>query len=168
VRDLVRKALMSQNPDDREKLRERVAAEHKFQLYKRYSERQAADRIGLDYSTLKRKRRGGLVPFVDMGGGSVAYLGYHIADIILFGVGALDEEIAPAGGPLARRENDGESQSREISEVGVELGIERPTVLVFDRQRNHNTRFLPEGCLTRRLQHLKPPRQAAASKSTTF
>jgi hypothetical protein len=29
-------------------------------------------------------------------------------------------------------------------------------------------RFLPKGCLTKRLQHLKPPRQAAASKSTTF
>jgi hypothetical protein len=30
------------------------------------------------------------------------------------------------------------------------------------------TRFLPEACLTRRLQHFRPPRQAAASKSTTF
>jgi hypothetical protein len=27
---------------------------------------------------------------------------------------------------------------------------------------------LPKGCLTKRLQHLKPPRQAVASKSTTF
>jgi hypothetical protein len=51
------------------------------------------DRIGWDYSTLKRKRRSGLVPFVDRGGGSVAYMGYHIADIILFGVRSTNDEI---------------------------------------------------------------------------
>jgi hypothetical protein len=69
----------------REDLRKRVATENNFQLYRNYSERDAAERIGWDYSTLKRKRRRGLVPFVDRGGGSVAYMGYHIADIILFG-----------------------------------------------------------------------------------
>ena len=74
--------------DEKEILRKRVATENNFQLYKIYSERDAAERIGWDYSTLKRKRRGGLVPFVDRGGGSVAYMGYHIADIILFGVRA--------------------------------------------------------------------------------
>jgi hypothetical protein len=72
----------------RERIREKVAAEHGLELYKRYSERQAADAIGCDYSTLKRKRRAGLVPFVDMGGGSISYLGVHVADIIALGVKA--------------------------------------------------------------------------------
>ena len=57
----------------------------------RYSEKEAAELIGCDYSTLKRKRRDGLVPFVDMGAGSVGYMGYHIADIILFGVKAREQ-----------------------------------------------------------------------------
>ena len=69
-----------------------MAAENNFQLYKSYSERDAAAWIGWDYSTLKRKRRAGLVPFVDMGCGSVAYMGYHIADIIVFGVKAKNDE----------------------------------------------------------------------------
>src|SRR5262245_4149028 len=74
--------------EQREKLREKVAAQHGVRLYKRYSEKAAALAIGFDYSTLKRKRRVGLVPFVDVGGGTVGYMGYHIADIILFGVKA--------------------------------------------------------------------------------
>jgi hypothetical protein len=80
--------LLAHREDHREMLREKVAAQHGFQLYKRYSEKDAARQIGFDYSTLKRKRRANLVPFVDVGGGSVGYMGYQIADIILFGVKA--------------------------------------------------------------------------------
>jgi hypothetical protein len=79
-------------PDERERLREKVAAENGFQLYRHYSERLAAERLGWDYSTLKRKRRAGIVPFVDRGGGSVAYMGYHLADIILYGVRARQQQ----------------------------------------------------------------------------
>jgi len=46
-------------------------SEHRFQIYKRYPEREAAEHSGCDYSTLKRKRRAALVPFVDLGAGSV-------------------------------------------------------------------------------------------------
>ena len=84
---------MLDDEDRKEMLRERIAKENAFQLYKRYSEKHAADMIGCDYSTLKRKRRAGLVPFVDIGGGSVAYMGYHIADIIAFGVNAKRAEL---------------------------------------------------------------------------
>jgi hypothetical protein len=84
---------MFHHEDQRERLRAKVTAEQRFQLYRRYSERSAAEHIGVDYSTLKRKRRAGLVPFVDLGGGSVGYMGYHIADIILFGVNAKDEQV---------------------------------------------------------------------------
>ena len=48
---------MPDTEDDKEKIREKVAAENSIQLYKRYSERDAAKTIGWDYSTLKRKRR---------------------------------------------------------------------------------------------------------------
>jgi hypothetical protein len=58
--------------DERDKLRSRVATDNGFQLYRSYSERVAAQWIGWDYSTLKRKRRSGLVPFVDRGAGSIA------------------------------------------------------------------------------------------------
>lgn len=79
---------MSGSQGQREKLREKIAEVHGILLYKRYSEKAAAVAIGLDYSTLKRKRRAGLLPFVNMGSGSVGYMGYQIADIIAFGVNA--------------------------------------------------------------------------------
>lgn len=92
---------MLENLDAVEKLREKVASQHGFQLYERYSEKEASLQIGYDYSTLKRKRRAGMVPFVDQGGGSVGYMGYHIADIILFGVKAkspaTQDETTPTG-----------------------------------------------------------------------
>src|SRR6516225_2878837 len=82
-----------QGMDEREQLREKVAVEHGIQLYRRYGERQAAEAIGWNYATLKRKRRVGLIPFVDLGGGSVGYMGYQIADIITFGVKARDRNL---------------------------------------------------------------------------
>src|SRR5690349_12400786 len=109
--------------DEKEILRKRVATENSFQLYKIYSEREAAERIGWDYSTLKRKRRSGLVPFVDRGGGSVAYMGYHIADIILFGVRALDEQLEPTSGgreiwASTASENIGSGTGGSVSATG--------------------------------------------------
>jgi hypothetical protein len=41
--------------------------------------------------------------------------------------------------------------------------------IVLDcRYQRRSARFLPSGSLTKRLQQWQPPRQAAASKSTTF
>jgi len=94
---------MPDTRDEKERVRERVAAEHGIQLYRRYGERQAAETIGWNYATLKRKRRAGLVPFVDLGGGSVGYMGYQIADIIAYGVKA--RAVDPGG------DNGGESTS---------------------------------------------------------
>ena len=82
---------MTEEEAIRERLRDKVAVEHAFQLYRRYSEKAAAKQVGCNYSTLKRKRRAGLVPYLDLGHGSVAYMGYHIADMILFGVNARRE-----------------------------------------------------------------------------
>lgn len=75
-----------------EKLREKIAAEHNIALYRRYYEKQAAAILSVDYTTGTRKRRAGLWPYVDLGGGSVAYMGYQLADIIAFGVKAKDIE----------------------------------------------------------------------------
>jgi hypothetical protein len=96
---------MPDTRDEKERLREKVAAEHGIQLYRRYGERQAAETIGWNYATLKRKRRAGLVPFVDLGGGSVGYMGYQIADIIAFGVKA--REVDPGGESTGESPSDG-------------------------------------------------------------
>ena len=58
-------------------------------------------RLAGDYSTLKRKRRAGLVPFVDKGGGSIAYLGRDIANIILFGVKAREQWVSTTAGSFS-------------------------------------------------------------------
>ncbi len=78
--------------DDLQRLREGVAVEYKLALYRQYSEKQAAGFIGIDYTTLKRKRLAGMLPYVDKGGGSVGYMGFMIADVILFGIGAKWQE----------------------------------------------------------------------------
>jgi hypothetical protein len=122
---------MPNSDDSRERLREKVAAEHGFQLYKRYSEKHAATRIGLDYSTLKRKRRAGLVPFVDLGGGSVGYMGYHIADIITLGVRARHDVLhIERGGegtePWASTAEGPSSLENGFSTKGAEA---RPTIV---------------------------------------
>ena len=103
---------MSLAIDEREKIRERVAAEHDIQLYMQYSEKRAAKTIGWDYSTLKRKRRAGMVPFVPLGGGSVGYMGCHIVDIILFGVKA-KEQWADTQGASSSAETGGSAPSLE-------------------------------------------------------
>ena len=78
--------------DDLQKLREGVAEEYKIALYRQYSEKQAAAIMGTSRWTLRRKRELKQIPYVDKGGDSVAYMGIHIADFILFGVGSVDIE----------------------------------------------------------------------------
>lgn len=75
-------------------MREGIAEEYGFALFRQYSEKQAAGLIGYSYDTLKRKRLQGLVPYVDKGGDSIGYLGFHLADILLYGVQA-NEKSAP-------------------------------------------------------------------------
>jgi hypothetical protein len=70
-------------------LRQRVAKEYGIALYRSYEEKQAATFIGTDYSTLKRWRRAGKTPYVNHGH-RVRYMGFQIADIILYGSRAKD------------------------------------------------------------------------------
>ena len=88
--------------------REAVAKEHRFALLHRYSEREMAGYVGWSYSTAKRKRRSGKLPYVDMGGGSVVYLGFMIADIILVGVRAKE---------LCQNTDDASFKSRVVDRI---------------------------------------------------
>jgi hypothetical protein len=129
-----------ENP--REVLREKVAAQHGFQPYKRYSEKHAAELIGLDYSTLKRKRRTGLVPFIDLGGGSVGYMGYHIADIILFGVKAKEPWVDGATVTNSNAANGGSAPrpaDADISAAGPKDGrspVSALALLILTKRKN--------------------------------
>ena len=133
--------LVLDNEDHREKLRERVAATHGFQLYRPYSEKVAAEAIGWDYSTLKRKRRAGLVPFVDRGGGSIAYLGRDIADIILFGVKAKEQWVsttaatfnAETGGSAPSPEEPGTSAA---SLKAAKSSVSASALSILTKQKN--------------------------------
>lgn len=71
--------------DDVDAMREAVAKEYGFALYRRYSEPEAAHYLSVDLSTLKRWRRAGKTPFVNLGERQVRYLGVHIADMMLWG-----------------------------------------------------------------------------------
>jgi len=71
--------------DDKEAMRVAIAKEYGFALYRRYSEPQAAAYLGVDLTTLKRWRRAGKTPAVNMGERQVRYLGIHIADMMLWG-----------------------------------------------------------------------------------
>lgn len=64
-------------------LREKVAAANGFTLYKQYGESEAAHFLQVDVSTLKRWRREGKVPYVNLGERHVRYLGIMIADCML-------------------------------------------------------------------------------------
>lgn len=72
--------------DEVERMREAVAKEYGFALFRQYGEKQVAHYIGKDLSTLKRWRRKGLVPYVNMGERGIQYLGVHIADMLTKGV----------------------------------------------------------------------------------
>ena len=77
------------DPEHR-KLREEVASEYGFRLARLYPEKDAARFLRVGINTLRRKRRKNRVPFVDRGDGSVGYLGWQVADIIILGVRAIE------------------------------------------------------------------------------
>ena len=75
--------------------RENIARERGFALYREYGEEQAASFIGCDLTTLKRWRRAGKVKAVVKGERHIRYLGFQIADILLFGVKEGEANHAP-------------------------------------------------------------------------
>ena len=91
--------------EERAKLRELVAIENGFALYRQYSEKDVACFVRVDQSTLKRWRRKGLVPYVRFGAIGVRYLGVHVADLIIKGTERWENipkeisSLAPLGSP---------------------------------------------------------------------
>ncbi|WP_081278554.1 hypothetical protein [Rhizobium phaseoli] len=71
---------------DDERMREAIAKEYGFSLFRQYPEKQTAHILSKDISTLKRWRKKGKVKFVRMGDREVAYLGINIADMLIKGV----------------------------------------------------------------------------------
>lgn len=67
-------------------MREAIAKEYGFSLFRQYEEKQVAHILSKDISTLKRWRKKGLTKFVRMGEREVAYLGVNIADMLIRGV----------------------------------------------------------------------------------
>jgi predicted site-specific integrase-resolvase len=62
-----------------------VAEEYKITFYRQYGEEEAAHILKVDLSTLKRWRRAGKVPHVNLGERMVRYFGIHIIDILIKG-----------------------------------------------------------------------------------
>jgi hypothetical protein len=87
------------------KIREAVAMENGFALYRQYSEKEAACFVRVDQSTLKRWRRRGLIPYVRLGENGIRYLGVHVADLIIRGTEPWEDipkehsSSAPLGSP---------------------------------------------------------------------
>lgn len=81
--------------DEHQMLREKVALEHGFSLYKPYGEKEAAAFLKRDISTLKRWRRSGMFKnkfSTEQGKDGVRYLGTYLADLIIWGTGKWPNE----------------------------------------------------------------------------
>ncbi|WP_442577886.1 hypothetical protein ACSBOB_20275 [Mesorhizobium sp. ASY16-5R] len=66
-----------------EMMREGLAKEYGFALYRQYGEAEAAHFLRVDLTTLMRWRRAGKTRCVNLGERKVRYLGIHIADMML-------------------------------------------------------------------------------------
>ncbi len=113
---------------ERERMREEVAKEYGFKLYRQYGEAEAAVYLDVDISTLKRWRREGRTPYINLGERKVRYLGYMVADMIL---GAPEwNEPSSAGNTT--------SPSLENPQTGTEHGLtpppDKPNVSALARQ----------------------------------
>lgn len=71
--------------EEQQKKREDVAKEYGFSLPRNYCEKYTASILDVDLSTLKRWRRAGKTPFINMGERHIRYRGYDIADMLLNG-----------------------------------------------------------------------------------
>jgi hypothetical protein len=72
--------------DKHQIMREAVAHEYGFKLYRQYAEKEVCAFLKKDISTLKRWRRKGLIEFIRMGPKHIQYFGYQVADMLIKGV----------------------------------------------------------------------------------
>ncbi|MET4294691.1 hypothetical protein ABIB06_006524 [Bradyrhizobium sp. LB8.2] len=89
---------------EHDKMRDNIALANGFQLYLFYSEKETAGFLKRDVSTLKRWRRAGMFKNkfpTKSGEDGVRYLGFNIADLIIYGTGKWpnepDESLSSSG-----------------------------------------------------------------------
>ncbi len=75
--------------DEHHDLREQVATEYGIALYRRYREKEARAIVGYEASWWKRHRKARNIPFVEDAGGSIAYFGYMLCDMLILGKDAV-------------------------------------------------------------------------------
>lgn len=92
-------------------LREEIAKAYGLILFAHYIEEVAADKLGIDHTTLKRRRRAGKVPHVKFGDRGVRYFGYQIADMLIGEMGGPDADPTPTDGGSNGGGQDGEAKS---------------------------------------------------------
>lgn len=109
-------------------IREAVAREHGITLYKQYSEPQAAHFLDVDLSTLKRWRRAGMVPFVNMGQRQLRYFGFMVCDIMILGADkCLNTPVGNSNlenGGLVKTENPPLGSAHGMTKEPVKLDVQ--------------------------------------------
>ena len=78
-------------PDGYQMLREKVALEHGFALYRNYLPKQAADILKIDLSTIKRWTGKKRILSKQFGADGVRYMGIELADVIIKGTRPWDD-----------------------------------------------------------------------------
>ena len=80
-------------------MRENVAREYKIALYRRYKEKEASSIVGYEATWWKRHRKAGNILYVQDPGGSIAYFGYMLCDLLILGKDAVKRRLGPDGTP---------------------------------------------------------------------
>ncbi len=75
--------MLDNNRDPITELHHLIAKGNGFELYRHYSESQAAKFLGLHPVTLKKRRLAGKISYLRLGERSLSYFGYQIADHFL-------------------------------------------------------------------------------------
>ncbi len=105
-------SLYPSNPDEYETLLKGIADANGFALFKQYSEKEAADFLGIHSQTLKQLRLDGKIDFIRIGKRSISYLGAHIGDHIIGSIHWQNQEARNSASgntlsPADRAEKDG-------------------------------------------------------------
>ena len=91
---------MSDDPGNtlaNEELLERIAAANGIELFKKYSEADAAPLIGIHPQTLKQYRLAGRIQFLRIGSRSIAYFGFHIVEYLVGSMTWASQPNPPSG-----------------------------------------------------------------------
>jgi len=94
-------------PEELSILHQSIATGNGFELYKHYSEAQAAEFLSMHHVTLKKRRYAGDIDYLKLGERSIGYFGYQIADFLIRNnfksgtSGLAEEKIVQLGMPVS-------------------------------------------------------------------